>query len=61
MYDASGSGENVFIRLPNKPKLAILSDAAKQAFLELLDSYNPHPDMGWEGAKEFYRSMAKDD
>ena len=42
-------------------KLAILGDTAKQAFMKVLDTYNPYPDMGWEGAKAFHRSMAKDD
>ena len=61
VYEATGSGANVFIRLRGEPKLAILGNPAKQAFMELLESYNPHPEMGWEGAKAFHRSMAKDD
>lgn len=61
MYDVSGSGGNVYVRIPNEPRLAILGDEAMQAFMKVLDSYNPYPDMGWEGAKEFHRSMAKDD
>ncbi|CUH70087.1 hypothetical protein TL5118_04062 [Thalassovita autumnalis] len=60
-YDASGSDGKVFVSVPSEPKLAILGSAAKQAFMKVLDSYNPFPDMGWEGAKEYHRSMSKDD
>jgi hypothetical protein len=61
IYDANRKDGRTSITGPSGETLVLVSPKAHEAFLKRIEGYNLYPDLGWEGAYEFTRQMAKKD
>lgn len=59
-YRTAKAGDRVMITLDDFT-LVLASDKAQAAFANIIEQYNPHPDLGWHGAEVFIRAQSKSD
>jgi hypothetical protein len=58
-YNVTDVGNMRFIK-EGEDTLVLASEKAIHAFAEVIEQFNPDPDLGWEGMYAYRRAMSRD-